>query len=84
MFALAMIKDITASLRSLHNLGYSHGDLKPENICAKQLKDHTFRFTLMGLQNIQKLVKLGAENTGVGRGSMIFASTHALQKQKLS
>ena len=34
----------------------------------------------MGLQNIQKLVKLGAENSGVGRGSLIFASEQALQK----
>ena len=73
-----MVKDIILSLKKLHNNGFSHGNLTPGNICAKQLKDSTFKFTLTGISNVSKLVKLGTENSGTGRGSIIFASLDSL------
>ena len=35
-FALVMLKQLILGLKKIHNLGYSHGDLKPANICARQ------------------------------------------------
>ena len=34
-FACEMIRQLIPVLRRLHDLGFSHGDIKPENICAK-------------------------------------------------
>ena len=34
-FAISMLKQVLISLKKLHSLGYSHGDLKLGNICAK-------------------------------------------------
>ena len=35
-FAYCMLRDTIKSLHVIHDLGYSHGDIKPENICARQ------------------------------------------------
>ena len=79
-----MIREVTQSLRILHNLGYSHGDLKPENICAKQLKDSEFQFTVMNMLMSKKLVKLGAKSTGAGSWNVFFASVHSFFNQSLT
>ena len=34
-FAVVMVRQILLSLKKIHSLGYAHGDLKPENICAR-------------------------------------------------
>jgi len=34
-FAAEMLRQIIPALQRLHTLGYSHGDLKLENICAR-------------------------------------------------
>jgi serine/threonine protein kinase len=34
-FMIEMLKQIMPALAKLHSLGYSHGDLKPDNICAR-------------------------------------------------
>ena len=77
-----MVRDIVQSLKKLHNFGYSHGDLKPGNIHAKQLRDNKFKFTLMGLSNAARLVKLGTNNQGLGNGNIVFSSLDALQNIK--
>jgi serine/threonine protein kinase len=34
-FAADMLRQTILALKTLHGLGYSHGDLKPENICVR-------------------------------------------------
>ena len=34
-FAIEMLKQIIPALKKLHDLGFSHGDIKHENICAR-------------------------------------------------
>ena len=34
-FMFCMLRDLIQSLQIIHTLGYCHGDLKPENICAR-------------------------------------------------
>ena len=47
-FAAEMLRQIIPALQRLHTLGYSHGDLKLENICARTtLSDQSFKFTLI-------------------------------------
>ena len=46
-FAISMLRQVLLSLRKLHSLGYSHGDLKPGNICAKMNKKGVFKFILI-------------------------------------
>jgi serine/threonine protein kinase len=46
-FMIEMLKQILPGLAKLHSLGYSHGDLKPENICARTSHEENFKFTLI-------------------------------------
>ena len=74
-FAILMLKQVLQSLRKLHRLGYSHGDLKPANICARQSHDGSFKFTLIDLGMSMKLAQLGdSNNKKVFRGNLMFAS----------
>ena len=41
--------------KMLHELGYSHGDLKPENICARKRQSGEIVFTLIDFGLCQKL-----------------------------
>lgn len=34
-FAADIVRQLLMALKTLHELGYSHGDLKPENVCAR-------------------------------------------------
>ena len=70
------------SLHVIHDLGYSHGDIKPENICARQTEAGQFNFTLIGFGNSLKLVKLGQarQDNKVYRGNLIFASLPCLER----
>ena len=58
-FALAMVRQVTAGLETLHNFGYSHSDLKTENICARIGKDDKFKFTLIDFGLVTKLPHIG-------------------------
>ena len=47
-FAVEMLRQIIPGLERLHSLGYSHGDLKLENICARSTQgDSCLKFTLI-------------------------------------
>ena len=46
-FVCQMLKQVIPALQKLHNLGFSHGDIKPENICAKYDANGDLRFTLI-------------------------------------
>ena len=74
-FVYCMLPPVIMSLKAIHDLGYCHGDLKPENICARQTKEGRFSFTLTGLGNCAKLAKLGdSSDDRVHRGNLIFSS----------
>ena len=46
-FAADMLRQLIVALKTLHELGYSHADLKPENICARKRQSGDFVFTLI-------------------------------------
>ena len=54
-----MLKQLILGLEKIHNLGYSHGDLKPENICARKTHDGQIKFTLIDLGMSARLYELG-------------------------
>lgn len=73
-----MLRQIIPGLERLHSLGYSHGDLKLENICARSTQgDSCLKFTLIDFGMSQKIVKLGSKRdvpTLTFRGNLMFAS----------
>ena len=54
-FAVSMISQIVLGLKQLHDFGYSHGDLKFQNICARPRHNKKFKFTLIDLGVSMKL-----------------------------
>ena len=58
-FIISMLKHIILGLQKLHGLGYSHGDLKPANICARKGHDGKIKFTLIDLGMSSRLTLLG-------------------------
>ena len=57
VFSIDMLRQVSYALKKLHDLGFSHGDLKPENICARRKKDGSFVFTLIDLGMAARLPK---------------------------
>lgn len=47
IFMTEMLHQIIPALQCLHAQGYSHGDLKPENICARTTLSGDLKFTLI-------------------------------------
>ena len=69
-FAFAMLEQVIKALKLLHSFGYSHGDFKPDNICARidgegitpgrtKGSGNGYRFTLIDLGMASKLPRLG-------------------------
>ena len=62
-------------LKLLHDFGYSHGDLKINNICARPQRDGKFKFTLIDLGVTSKLRNIGELTTHKKfRGNLLTAS----------
>lgn len=38
-FAAEFLRQGIKALKTIHGVGYSHGDIKPDNICVKETKD---------------------------------------------
>ena len=76
-FIMTMLPQILCGLRQLHSFGYSHGDLKGENICARADSNGHFKFTLIDLGICTKLPKMG-RNAHVTnfKGNLMFASAN--------
>ena len=74
-FIMAMLPQIISGLKQLHRFGFSHGDLKGENICARVDSSGNFKFTLIDLGICTKLPKMG-ENSFVPnfKGNLMFSS----------
>ena len=82
-FAFVMIRQMIASLRKIHSLGYAHGDLKPTNICARQSHDGSFKFTLIDLGMTAKLAQLGGSyQNKTFRGNLMFASHGHIKRER--
>ena len=84
-FAISMLKQVLISLKKLHSLGYSHGDLKLGNICAKMSHNGSFKFILIDFGLSAKLAELG-KNYGnlIFRGNMLFASIEHIMRSRVS
>lgn len=54
-FMAEMLRQVLPGLAHLHMIGYSHGDLKLENICARTSINNNFKFTLIDFGMSQKL-----------------------------
>ena len=77
-FVLTMLKQLIPALKTLHNFGYSHGDLKLENVCARPSKGGDIKFTLIDLGMCSKLMKPDSDpSSKYFRGNYIFC--HAQQ-----
>ena len=69
----------------IHNLGYTHGDLKMQNICARKSHDGSFKFTLIDLGMSAKSAKLGESYANkAARGNLLFASIDSIMRNKNS
>lgn len=66
---------MTPTLCKLHRLGYSHCDLKLENICARVDFDNRLQFTLIDFGVVSKLAKQQKISDKKGfRGNFVFSS----------
>lgn len=72
-----MLRQILPAVSHLHRLGYSHGDLKPENICARTSYESNLKFTLIDFGMCQKLPSQGTtpKKNPNFRGNFMFSST---------
>ena len=70
-----MLKQITLALSKLHSLGYSHCDLKMENICARIDQNNKLQFTLIDFGVCSKLGQQQKISDRKGfRGNFVFSS----------
>ena len=80
-----MLKQVLFSLKKLHSLGYSHGDLKPGNICAKMSNNGLFKFILVDFGLSAKLAQLGYNySSKIFRGNVLFASIEHMMRSRAS
>ena len=77
-----MLRQIIMALKTLHGIGYSHGDLKPANICVRRDSKGRLKFTLIDFGICQRLPKLGdsCKKNRSFRGNLMFASDWQLRQ----
>jgi len=75
-FMAEMLRQIIPGLSRLHIMGYSHGDLKLENICARSCINGNLKFTLIDFGMSQKLPQVNVESkpNRFFRGNFMFSS----------
>ena len=74
-FMVTMLKQVIPCLQRLHKFGYSHGDMKPENICARPSIYGTFKFTLIDLGMCSKFLHSGSDKSKkYFRGNYVYCS----------
>ena len=82
-FAVSMIAQIIQGLKQLHDFGYSHGDLKLQNICARPRHNGKFKFTLIDLGVSMKLPCQGEVTSHKKfRGNLLTASPDHIQNRR--
>ena len=76
-FIMTMLPQVINGLRLLHRFGYSHGDLKGENICARIDSNGNFKFTLIDLGICTKLPRMGQDPYVPNfKGNLMFSSAN--------
>ena len=84
-FAHEMLRQIIPVLKRLHDMGLSHGDIKPENICARYDKEEGLKFTLIDFGVSLRLYQSDQQqNNELFRGNLNFASPEHLMNCRAS
>ena len=84
-FVCQMLPQIIEALKTIHDFGYSHGDLKLENICARVTTKGEFKFTLIDFGVSSKLHKVGLVKPTMNfRGNFTFAPTEQITQRRAS
>ena len=84
-FVVEMLNQLIPALKKLHDLGFSHGDIKNENICAKFDKNGNLKFTLIDFGVSSKLPLLGLDlRKKRFRGNLNFASPEHIMNRRAS
>ena len=79
-FAAEMLRQTFMSLKALHDIGYSHGDLKPSNICVREDSQGRKLFTLIDFGVCQSLEPKGNKIKNKSfRGNLMFCSDRQLE-----
>jgi serine/threonine protein kinase len=75
-----MLRQGITALKTFHSLGFVHGDLKPQNVCARETKDGKLKFTLIDFGISQKLAMPDEMiKNKYFRGNFMFCSDHQLK-----
>ena len=78
-----MISQIAITLKKLHSFGYSHGDIKPENICCQSMIQDSYTFTLIDFGVSSKLPLSGvSKKSKEFRGNLKFATTEQITNKR--
>lgn len=82
--AAEMLRQGIRAIKVLHDLGYSHGDLKPENICARKSKKGEFKFSIIDFGICQKLPNINdvQKKNQLFCGNKMFCSDMQLDQYK--
>ena len=85
-FIMKMLRQMIRGLQKLHSFGYSHGDLKCENICARVgHSSGKFKFTLIDLGVVSKLPRIGEDSSLKSfRGNFMVASPDHIIERRAS
>ena len=59
LFVFEMMRQVIPALKKVHNLGFSHGDIKHENICVRMDSNGKLKFTLIDFGVSSALPQLG-------------------------
>ena len=82
-FMADMLCQVISGLQKIHEFGYSHGDLKHDNICARLCYDGTHKFTLIDLGMCSKLFKPGADmSKKYFRGNYIYCHASQIKNKR--
>ena len=82
-FIMTMLPQVIQGLRLLHRFGYSHGDLKGENICARIDSNGNFKFTLIDLGICTKLPRMGSNPYVPNfKGNLMFSSANQIKNNR--
>lgn len=91
VFAFDMGIQLLQALKVIHQAGYVHGDMKPDNICVKEIPQNEqeqtkrhFQFSLIDFGMIQKLkLKKTLNLKKFFTGNIWFSSVNGLKQKQL-
>ena len=85
LFVFEMLRQLIPALKKLHDLGFSHGDIKHENICVRNDSQGKLKFTLIDFGVSSRLPKLGQHTDKKRfRGNLNFASPEQIINKRAS